>query len=95
VRAMGEWNITPYVFESAGTPSLYLHWLRPSVFVAGLWGDPGNATLRKTYTSVGGQLDLHVSVLHWYDMTLSAGFAVGYTGSQRTGTEWMISLKIL
>jgi hypothetical protein len=95
VRAMGEWNITPYVFDSVGTPSLYLNWLRPSVFVAGLWGDPGNAALRKTYTSVGGQLDLHLSILHWYDMTLSAGFAVGYTGSQRTGTEWMISLKIL
>jgi hypothetical protein len=95
VRAMGEWNITPYVFESAGTPSLYLNWLRPSVFVAGLWGDPGNAALRKTYTSVGGQLDLHFNVLHWYDMTLSAGVAVGYTGSQRTGSEWMISLKIL
>jgi hypothetical protein len=95
VRAMGEWNITPYVFESAGTPSFYLNWLRPSVFVAGLWGDPGNAALRKTYTSVGGQLDLHFNILHWYDMTLSAGVAVGYTGSQRTGSEWMISLKIL
>jgi hypothetical protein len=95
VRTMGEWNITPYVFESVGTPSFYLNWLRPSVFVAGLWADPGNATLRKTYTSLGGQLDLHFSVLHWYDMTLSAGFAAGYTGSQRTGSEWMISLKIM
>ncbi|HET7096079.1 MAG TPA: hypothetical protein VFJ68_01725 [Casimicrobiaceae bacterium] len=95
VRGMGEWNITPYVFESAGTPSLYLQWLRPSVFVAGLWADPGNSTLRKTYTSVGGQLDMHFSVLHWYEMTLSVGVAAGYTGSQRTGSEWMISLKIM
>ena len=63
----------------------YLNWLRPSVFVAGLWADPGNSSLRKKYASVGGQVDLHFSVLHWYDMTLSAGYAVGYQGSQRIG----------
>ena len=95
VRAMGEWNLPPYVFESAGTPSFYLNWLRPSVFAAQLWGDPGNSALRKTYTSVGGQADLRFSILHWYEMTLSAGYAVGYQGSQRAGSEWMISLKIM
>jgi hypothetical protein len=95
VRAMGEWNLPPYVLEDAGTPSLYLNWLRPSVFVAGLWGDPGNSSLRKEYTSAGAQLDLRFSFLHWYDMVLSAGYAVGYQGSQRVGSEWMISLKIM
>jgi hypothetical protein len=95
VRAMGEWNLPPYVFESAGTPSFYLNWLRPSVFVAELWGDLGNSALRKNYTSAGGQVDLRFSILHWYEMTLSAGYAVGYQGSQRTGSEWMISLKIM
>lgn len=95
VRAMGEWNLPPYVFEEAGTPSLYLNFLRPSVFVAGLWGDPGNTTLRKQYASAGGQLDLRFSILHWYEMVLSAGYAVGYKGSQRAGSEWMISLKIM
>jgi len=95
VREMAEWNLPPYVFESAGTPSLYLNWLRPSVFAAGLWSDPGNSALRKNYTSVGAQADLRFSVLHWYDMTLSVGYAVGYQGSQRVGPEWMISLKIM
>ena len=94
-RVMGEWNLPPYVFENAGTPSLYLNFLRPSVFVAGLWGDPGNASLRKEYASVGGQLDLRFSMLHWYEMVLSVGYAVGYQGSQRAGSEWMISLKIM
>ena len=38
----------------------------------------------------------HFSVLHWYDMTLSVGYAVGYqSGKRRSGTEWMISLKIM
>ena len=34
-------------------------------------------------------------VLHWYDMTLSIGYAIGFQGSQKAGTEWMISLKIM
>jgi hypothetical protein len=34
-------------------------------------------------------------VLHWYEMTLSFGYAVGYTSGRRAGDEWMISLKIL
>ena len=95
VRTMGEWNLPPYVFESAGTPVLYLNWLRPSVFVAGLWADPGNSALRKEYASLGAQVDLRFSILHWNDMTLSVGYAVGYQGSQRAGSEWMVSLKIM
>jgi len=59
-----------------------------------LWVDAQDAALRKTYGSLGGQVDMHLSVLYWYDMTLSTGFAVGYKGSKRS-SEWMISLKIL
>ena len=85
----------PLVFESLGTPSLHLQSLRPALFASALWTDPLNASLRKTYGDLGTQVDLRLSVLHWYDMTLSAGFAVGYKGSRRSGNEWMISLKIL
>ena len=95
VREMAEWNLPPYVFESVGTPGLYLQWLRPSLFAAGLWSDPRNATTRKAYGSAGGQVDLYFSVLHRYDMTLSVGFAAGFEGSRRAGSEWMISLKIM
>jgi len=34
-------------------------------------------------------------VFHWYDMTLSAGYAVGFNGGRHAGDEWMISLKIM
>jgi hypothetical protein len=95
VREMGEWNLPPYVFESVGAPGLYLQWMRPSIFAAGLWSDPANASTRKSYGSIGGQVDLYFSMLHRYDMTLSAGYAVGFQGSQRAGSEWMISLKIM
>jgi len=95
VREMVEWNLPPIVFESVGTPGLYLNWLRPAVFAAGLWTDPGHKSVHKNYASVGTQADLHFSVLHWYDMTLSVGYAVGYQSSRRAGSEWMISLKIM
>jgi hypothetical protein len=95
VKELVEWNVPPVVFESVGTPGLYLNWLRPSVFVAGLWTEPTNASLRNEYASVGAQADLRFSLLHWYGMTLSVGYAVGFQGSQKAGTEWMISLKIM
>ena len=94
-KQMIEWNLPPWVLESAGTPSLHLQWLRPAVFATALWTDPQNAALRTTYSNLGGQIDLRFSVLHWYEVTLSAGYAVGYRGSQRVGSEWMLSLKLL
>jgi hypothetical protein len=95
VREMVEVNLPPYVFESIGTPGFYLNSFRSSIFAAGLWADPGNASVRKDYASLGAQADLRFSVMHWYDMTLSVGYAVGYQRSQRTGSEWMVSLKIM
>ena len=95
VRGMAEWDLPAYVFESVGTPGFHLRWLRPSLFAAGLWADPGNSSQRKQYESLGGQADLYFSVLHRYDMTLSVGYAVGLQGSQRKGSEFMISLKIM
>jgi hypothetical protein len=95
VREMAELNLPPYIFESAGTPGLFLNSFRASAFAAHLWADPGNASLHKDYTSIGVQGDLRLNVLHWSEMTLSIGYAVGYQGSQRAGNEWMVSLKIM
>lgn len=95
VRELAEVNLPQYVFESAGTPGFFLNSLRSSVFVARLWADPGNASLHRDYTSVGAQVDLRLSVLHSNEMTLSIGYAVGYQGSHRSGSEWIISLKIM
>jgi hypothetical protein len=95
VREMVEWNLPPYVFESAGTPSFYLTWLRPSLFATGLWADPGSDRHRAEYQSAGGQVDLSFTVLHRYNMTLSAGYAVGREPAGRTENEWMVSLKVL
>ncbi|HEY2816166.1 MAG TPA: hypothetical protein VGK44_03415 [Casimicrobiaceae bacterium] len=94
VREMVEWNLPPIVFESAGSPGFYLNWIRPAVFGAALFTDPGKST-SKNYGSIGTQADLRFSVLHWYETMLSLGFAIGLQGTKRVGSEWMVSLKIM
>ncbi len=94
-RQMVEWNLPPLVFESIGTPDFHVTWLRPAIFATALWTDPGRSTLRKRYASVGAQADLRFSVMHWYEMILSAGYAAGAEGGRRAGHEWMLSLKIM
>ncbi len=94
-RLMAELTLPPVTFESVGTPSAYLAWLRPAVFASTLWTDPANSALRTDYASLGLQVDLRFTVLHWYTMTLSTGYAVGYRSGRRAGDEWMISLKIM
>lgn len=94
VREMVEWNIPPVVFESAGTAAFHAAWLRPAIFASAMVTNPGNSSLRTNYESVGGQADLRFSILHWYDLTLSAGYAVGFREGKRAGSEWMLSLKI-
>jgi hypothetical protein len=95
VRQMVEWNLPPVFFESIGMPSFHAAWLRPAVFATALWTDVANPAHRQNYASIGAQGDLRFSVLHYYDMTLSVGYAVGIQSGKRAGSEWMISLKIM
>ena len=46
-------------------------------------------------SSLGGQIDLRFSTLHWYEMMLSVGYARGFERSRRANDEWMVSLKLL
>jgi hypothetical protein len=93
-RTLAEVNLPPYIFESVGTPAFYLAWLRPAVFSSLLRTNRDSAQAGR-YANVGAQVDLRFNVLHWYDMTLSVGYALGYRGSERAGHEWMVSLKIM
>ena len=92
---MVEVNAPPVVFESVGLPGFHAAWLRTSAFVSTLWTDPDGSASRKTHSSSGAQADLHFSVLHWSEATLSVGYAFGFEGTRRKGNEFMISLKIL
>ena len=95
VKLLGEAKLPPLIFKSVGTPAFFLNWLRSQLFAAVLLTDPERATLRGSEACAGVQVDLRFSVLHWYEMTLSGGFAVGLREWQRASHEWMVSLKIL
>jgi hypothetical protein len=100
-KQMVEWNLPPVIFESIGTPSFHLTWMRPALFAVALWTDSNhnasstNTAGRQTFSSLGTQIDFRLSTLHWYEMMLSVGYAAGYEGSRRSGGEWMLSLKIM
>jgi len=95
VRVMVEGKVPPLIFEKVGTPAFFLNWLRPELFAAILATDPGRGAPGVMQTSTGLQIDLRFSVLFWYEMTLSAGFALGLQEWKRLSHEWMVSLKIL
>jgi len=100
LREQVELKLPPIVFERVGTPGFYLNWLRASVFGAGLLLDlhglPAAAEpSRRLRGSAGAQVDLRFMVLHWYEMTLSAGWAQGFRPMGVRSDEWMLSLKIL
>jgi hypothetical protein len=90
-----ELNLPPIEFESMGLPVFHASWLRPTLFATSLWTEPDRPALRQRYSSLGAQADVRFSVLHWSEMTLSFGYAKGFKGGQRSGNEFMISLKIL
>jgi hypothetical protein len=94
-RAMAEVNVPPLVFERMGLPGFHLAWLRSAAFVSTLWTEADASGRRTTQSSVGAQADLHFSVLHWSEATLSIGYAFGFESTRRKGNEFMISLKIL
>jgi hypothetical protein len=95
VRQMVELNLPPVVFESAGWPGFHATWLRPAVFATALRTAPRDGSASASSLSLGMQWDLRLSVLHWYEMILSAGYGAGHRGGRRAGDEWMLSLKIM
>ena len=94
VKSVAEWNLPPIRFRSMGKPGFFLSWIRPALFVAGLWTDP-TEDFDRTFTSAGLQLDLRFTVGHRHPMTLSVGYAAGFRGSDKLDDEIMLSLKIL
>ena len=86
----------PLIFENAGLPVLHATWLRPSIFASRLVADPDHTSVgRQRFSSVGVQADMRISVLHWSNVTLSAGFAAGFQDQRHVSNELMFSLKIL
>ncbi len=94
-RAIAELNLPPLRFSGVGTPANYLSWARPALFASYLAINPDDAPLRRELQNVGVQVDLQFYVMHVQDMTLSAGYAIGFEQGDRVDDEFMLSLKVL
>ncbi len=95
VKSTLELNLPPWRFESLGSPGFYLSLIRPAIFGGILVADPSHAVTRQTSRDLGFQLDLEFTVLNHLPMTLSAGYARGFSGPDGDSNEWMLSLKVL
>lgn len=94
-KSVLEWNLPPWRFESVGTPGFFLSYLRAAVFSGVLLTDLGDSDYNETYMNLGVQMDLGFTVVHRLPMTLSLGFARGYSAGNQSNDEVMLSLKIL
>ena len=75
----------------------FLSWIRPAVFAGVLFADPATSQYSETYYNLGFQVDMHFTVAHWQRMTVSFGYAKGWSGSDAVpdDDEVMVSLKVL
>jgi hypothetical protein len=94
-KSVVEWNLPPLRFRRAGTPGLYLTWMRPAIFAGGVVTNLDTAGIRRSVGDVGGQLDFRLNMLSTLDLTLSVGGAVAYESGTGPRREAMVSLKIL
>ena len=70
-------------------------WLRPALFVSALVTNLDSSAVRRVGVSIGGQIDLRISMLSELDLTLSLGGAVAVDPDAAPRREAMVSLKIL
>jgi hypothetical protein len=93
-KGLIELNLPPVWLGGIGASSLYLRSARPALFAGAMEVAPPTGPAR-TLESVGGQIDFNFTVALRLPMVLSVGYAAGLESGQKTGSEAMISLKIL
>lgn len=89
-----EWNLPPIRFDNIGTPSLFLTSARPALFAGALIADLGDSEFSENYYNLGFQLDLVFKIAHRLPMTLSFGYAHGFSDGDSDDNEALVSLKI-
>jgi len=93
-KGLVELNLPPVWLGGIGASSFYLSSARPALFAGVMGIDPPSGPAR-TLESIGGQIDFNLTVALRLPMVLSVGYAAGLESGQKTGSEAMISLKIL
>jgi len=94
IKSVAEVNLPPIRFAEAGIPSFYLSSVRPAAFAGVLAVKPAEGDAR-TYQTVGAQVDFNFTIALRLPMVFSLGYALGFEGGTRRGSEFMASLKIM
>ncbi|MFN0097040.1 MAG: YncE family protein [Gemmatimonadaceae bacterium] len=94
-KAQVEWMSPPLRFQSVGIPSAYLRWASLSLFASGLITDVSESPLRRSFTSLGAQIDLRLVTLSHLDSTISLGYAVADSDGVPLSSAFMLSFKIM
>jgi len=95
VRSTLEWNLPPLRFRRAGSPGLYVTWMRPALFAGALVTNLEHGPSRRVATNLGGQIDFQLTALSALDMMLSIGGAVAFEDGFAPRRELMVSFKVL
>jgi hypothetical protein len=93
-KLIGEVNLPPIRFSELGTPSIYMSYARPAVFVGTMLAHNAAGENHK-YVTVGGQVDLAFTVALRLPMVFSIGAARGFVDGNAEKTELLASLKIM
>ncbi|MFT3728972.1 MAG: hypothetical protein QM759_14205 [Terricaulis sp.] len=93
-RALAEINLPPLRFRDVGVAPLFLSSARTAVFAGVLDADPSVGDHR-TLETAGFQVDWNFTAALRLPMVLSLGYAEGFEDGEHTGSETLVSLKIM
>ena len=95
LKLTGELNLPPIRFHEIGIAALYPRWLRSSVFSSAIVTNLDDAAISRRVQNIGIQADVEIVLLSLFKTTISAGYAYAFEAGKRSGSELMLSLKIL
>jgi hypothetical protein len=93
-RAVAEINLPPLRFRDVGIAPLFLSSARTAVFAGVLDAEPAIGD-RRTLETAGIQVDWNFTAALRLPMVLSLGYAEGFEDGEHTGSETLVSLKIM
>lgn len=98
-KVMGELSLRPIHFNDFGTVNLYPTYSQINLFASGLAANPWGGNLTR-HANVGVQLNTEMVLFKFLKTTWSVGYAHAFnfdpvSGQNKSGNDWLISLKLL
>ncbi len=94
-KCMIEWTLPPLRFRRFGVPSFYFRWARLAFFATGLVTNVDDRDFRRSYLSLGAQLNIRLVTFSLLKSMISLGYAAAFPEGEPLAREFMVSFKIL